>query len=126
MERGLLQTGPHELSLYAMENWRLKSVHIRRLTLRPDGFVSVQAPYEGGEFTTPPLRFSGEQLRLNLSTSAVGSVRVEMQEADGKPIPDFALERCPLLYGDDTDRVVGWAGGADVGRLAGKAVRLRT
>ena len=92
MERGILETSPTELSLYCMQNWRLPSVHIRRYTLRPDGFVSVHGPYGGGELVTRPLKFSGRELRINFSTSAVGSLRLELQDAQGKPLPGFELE----------------------------------
>ncbi len=125
MERGILRTGPNELSMYAMENWRLETVHIRRLTIRPDGFVSVQAPYAGGELVTRPLRFAGRSLRLNVATSAVGSVRVEIQDADGAAIPRLALAQCQALCGDALDRLVRWKSGSDVGGLAGRPIRLR-
>ena len=125
MERGILHTSPGEMSMYAMENWRLDTVHIRRLTLRTDGFVSVQALYSGGELLTRPLRFAGKSLRLNFSTSAVGSVRVEIQDAHGKPIPGYAMQDCPEIYGDKTDGAVTWKASGDVSNLAGKVVRLR-
>jgi hypothetical protein len=125
MERGVLQTSPDELSMYAMENWRLPSVHIRRLTLRPDGFVSINAPYAGGELTTRPLRFAGRELRLNYSTSAVGSVRVEIQNAEGDALPGYKLEDCSEIYGDELDGPVAWKSNPDVARLVGESVRLR-
>jgi len=125
MERGILQTSPTELSMYAMENWRLPSVHIRRLTMRPDGFVSISARYDGGELITQPLKFSGKELRLNYSTSAVGAIRVEIRDADGKATPGFALEDCGEIYGDKLDGPVVWKSGADLSSLAGQPVRLR-
>ena len=125
MERGLLGTSPTELSLYCMQNWRLPTCHIRRYTLRKDGFVSLRGSYEGGEFITKPLKFVGSQLRLNVFTSAVGSVRVEIQQADGKVIPGYELSNCPDLYVDKLDVPVSWKQGTDVGRLAGKPIRLR-
>jgi len=125
MEWGVLQTSPTELSLYAMQNWRLPTVHIRRYTLRPDGFVSLQAGYRGGEVVTRPVRFAGSELRLNYSASAVGSVRVEVQTADGRPIDGFALSDGPPLVGDKLDGPVGWKAGGDVSPLADQPVRLR-
>jgi hypothetical protein len=79
MEKGLIETSPTEISIYGMENSKLPSVNIRRYSLRKDGFVSVNAGYGGGEFTTRPFTFEGNQLELNYSTSAVGSVKVEIQ-----------------------------------------------
>ncbi len=125
MERGILQTSPTELSLYCMQNWRVPSVHIRRYTLRADGFVSVRGPYEGGELLTRPLKFSGRELRINFSTSAVGSLRLELQDAAGKPLPGFELDDFAELYGDKIDAAVAWKDRPDVSSLAGKAVRLR-
>ncbi len=125
MERGILQTSPTEISLYGMENWRLPTVHIRRFTLRTDGFVSVNAGYPGGEFTTRPFTFDGNELEINYSTSAVGFVRIEIQQADGRPVPGYALDDCPEIFGDEIEGVVRWENGTDVSTLAGTPVRLR-
>ena len=125
MERGILQTSPNELSLYCMQNWRLPSVHIRRYTLRPDGFVSIQAGYESGEVTTRPLIFSGKSLKLNFSTSAVGWLRVEIQDKGGRPIDGFASADSVEMLGDKLDAEVRWQRGGDVSNLVGREIRLR-
>jgi hypothetical protein len=124
---GLLETAPGELSVYWIDHsGQLQSMpQLQRGTLRTDGFVSVHAGYAGGEFTTKPLTFEGDELALNFSTSAVGSVRIEMQDEAGNALPGFALAECPEIYGDAIEEVVKWQGGADVRALAGKPVRLR-
>ena len=43
---------------------------------RIDGFVSADTPYTGGEFTTRPLRFTGDRLVLNIDTGATGYAQV--------------------------------------------------
>ena len=88
------------------DHWRLPSNSIRRLSLRKDGFASLQAGYDSGEAVTRPLVFVGNELRLNLSTSAVGSVRVEVQGEDGQPLPGLALADCEEIYHDEIDRPV--------------------
>jgi hypothetical protein len=93
--------------------------------LRLDGFVSVNAPYKGGEIVTRPIMFKGKELLLNFSTSAVGTVKVEIQDATGGPIEGFALSDALTLWGDEIGRVAEWKGGHDVSKLAGKSVRLR-
>jgi hypothetical protein len=123
--RGILETGPAEMSLYMTDHWRLPTNSIRRMTLRTDGFASVQAPYDGGEMITKPVIFDGDELRLNVSTSAVGSVRVEIQDESGAPIPGFTLDDCPELFQDQIDLPVRWRSEARLGALAGKPVRLR-
>jgi hypothetical protein len=125
MERGILETSSTQLSLYCMQNWRLRSVQIRRYSLRPDGFVSVQADYELGELVTRPVRFSGNRLFINYSTSAVGTLRVELQDTDGQPISGFTLAECVEIYGDRIDGEVRWASGGDLTPLKGRTIRLR-
>jgi len=124
--KAALEGAPNELSLYAGESyWTGNSSVLRRYTLRIDGFVSVQADMRGGEIVTRPLKFQGGRLVLNFSTSAAGSVQVEIQDAAGKPLPGFALADCPPVFGDSLERAVAWNGGPDVSRLAGQPVRLR-
>jgi hypothetical protein len=74
---------------------------------------------------TKPLTFAGKTLQINFSTSAAGSVRVEIQDAAGKPIPGFALDDCPEIYGDRIEHAVAWRQVNDLGKLAGQPVRLR-
>ena len=65
-------------------------------------------------------------MTINYATSAAGTVRGELPHAQGSPIPGYTLDDCPPLRGDVLDGVVRWKdGSADVGALAGRAVRLR-
>lgn len=123
--RGIVETAPGELSLYVKHHAGYPSAHIRRYTIRPDGFVSVNGPYSGGQMITRPLTFSGSRLAINFSTSAGGSVRVEICTPDDRPVPGFALADCPEIIGDRLERTVAWRDGPDVGSLAGQPVRLR-
>ena len=121
-----MESAPNELSIYASEGGRQPDGNrLRRYTLRLDGFVSVQAPFGGGELVTKPLIFRGSELILNFSTSTVGSIRVELQGSDGTPIEAFTLEDCPPIYGDTVARQIGWKHGSDVSKLAGQPTRLR-
>jgi alpha-tubulin suppressor-like RCC1 family protein len=113
----VVPTGPDEISIYH------RSGH--RYVLRTDGFVSVRAPWEGGEMITKPLIFEGQELVLNLSTSIRGGVRVELQTADGQPLPGRALDDCPPILGDSIEHVVSWRGGSDVSEHGGQPVRIR-
>ncbi len=99
---------------------------ISRLALRRDGFVSARAAYSGGEFTTPPLKFTGRELVLNVDTSATGMLRCELLEANGQAIQGYALEDCGLIHtANELDRPVKWKGKSDLSALAGEPVRLR-
>ena len=48
-----------------------------------------------------------------------------MQDADGQPLPGFALEDCAPITGDSIERVVKWKSRSDVGKFGGRLVRLR-
>ena len=52
-------------------------------------------------------------------------MRVEIQDAGGKPLPGFALSDADHVIGDEISRVVTWGGKSDVRKLAGSTVRLR-
>lgn len=129
---GLVETkssvpgAPPEISFYVNENfWETKNRALRRYTLRLDGFVSLHAPYSGGEIVSKPFTFAGNKLTINYSTSAAGNVRFELLDADQKPIPGFALADCQELYGDTVAQVVSWKAGRNVQSLVGKPIRMR-
>ena len=125
---GVVPTTPAEMSVYFMEHYRRLSVRLRRATLRTDGFVSVHAPYSSGEFVTRLLTFDGGELVLNYSTSVVGRILVEIQDAQGRPVDGYRITECAEIYGDEIERVVvwqPWRRGSDVSPLAGKPVRIR-
>jgi hypothetical protein len=128
---GILQTGSDELSLYYTRHYAFPSDHLERLVLRLDGFVSVNAPYSGGEFTTRPFLFEGSSLLLNFETSAAGSIRLEIQNQQGRPVPGFSLEESPLIWGDKIDAEVVWKRATSqtdrepLQRLKGMLIRLR-
>ena len=120
-----LPTAPKELSIFTTEGYYgSQAVRLRRFTMRVDGFVSANAPLRGGELITRPFTFEGGALSLNVGTSAVGSVRVEIQDGDGKALKGYTLRDCDEIYGDSLDRMVTWKGQTDLRGLAGKPVRL--
>ncbi len=122
---GIVPTGPAEISLYKQAHYAQASAHLVRYTLRADGFISVNAPYVGGELVTKPLVFQGRQLAINFATSAAGGLRVELQDTEGKPLPGFGLEDAVEQIGDDIERIVAWKTGSNVSQLSGKPVCLR-
>lgn len=108
---------PEEISIYHRSG--------DRYVIRTDGFISVHAGASEGELLTKPLVFSGRQLVLNYSTSAAGSIRVELQKPDGEPIPGFTLADCPTIYGDRIEGIATWKRNPKLSSLAGHPVRLR-
>ena len=113
----VVPTGPTEMSIYATP--------MRRFVLRTDGFVSVHAGADQGEMITRPLRFTGQKLLVNYSTSAGGSLQVEIQNGNGKPIPGFSLTDVERLVGDSIEQRVEWSNSGNLASLASQTVRLR-
>ena len=111
--------------MYVLRHRDFPSVHFERVTWRKDGFVSASAGYVGGDITTRPLVFDGRELEVNYSTSAVGSIRVEIQDADGNALDGYGMGDYPEMFGDEIDGVAQWDSGTDVSALAGRPVRLR-
>jgi hypothetical protein len=123
--RGIIPTSDTEISIYWMEDYRRPEPRMVRGTVRTDGFMSINAPFAGGEFVTEPFTFEGERLVLNASTSAAGSIRVEMQDEDGRPLPGMSLEDCPEIYGDGLQLEVPWPVNPTLPKWHGVPVRLR-
>ena len=121
----VVQTGPVEMSVYVNQDYAQPTAHLRRYSLRLDGFASVRADYAGGELVTKPLIFDGSELSINFSTSAAGGIKVEIQDEAGQPIPGFTLADSREQIGNEVNRIVSWKGGKDLKSLSGKPVRLR-
>ena len=118
-------TAPPELSFYVTEGSWIHATRLRRYTIRIDGFVSLHASKEPGEFLTKPLRFSGGRLTLNFATSGAGWVRVELEKEDGTALAGFSKSDCDVLFGDTLDRTVTWQNRSDLSALVGKPVCIR-
>ena len=87
--------------------------------------MSLNAGRCGSEVLTRPIIFSGDELELNFSASAAGSIRVEIQDVNGAPLPGFALENCVEILGDDLARKVRWESGEKLNSIAGRPVKMR-
>lgn len=131
MAWGIVQLAaePGHWSVYAKEAYYAgPGSRLRRFTYRKDGLVALSARGPGesgrGEMVTRPLTFAGKALVINYATSGDGSLRVELQDADGRPIPPYTAE-ASRLRGDSTAQVVSWSGHSDLGHLAGQPIRLR-
>jgi hypothetical protein len=122
---GIHQTGADQLTFYVQHNTGYPTTHVRRYSMRVDGFSSVNAPFSGGQLLTRPIRFTGQKLTINYSTSAAGGIRAEIQDAVGQPVPGFELDRCPEILGDQIEREVTWSGVSDLSALSGQPIRLR-
>jgi len=121
----IVQTSPTEISVYVNQDYAQPTAYINRYALRIDGFTSVHASYKGGEMLTKPIRFTGNKLLINFSTSAAGFVKVEILDLKGNKIKGFELENSKEIIGNEIEKEVTWNGIYDLSELNDKPVRLR-
>ncbi len=98
---------------------------ITRATLRLDGFVSATAGHDGAEVVTKPLVFGGDHLELNVDCSAGGHMNVELQTADGHPLPGCTQAECDRIYHNNIRKTVTWKGKSDLAAHVGQPIRVR-
>jgi hypothetical protein len=120
----VVPTGEGEMSMYSVQNYRTDSAHIRRFSLREDGFVSAYASNGGGALITKPFTFTGEELEINYSTSGAGVVRIGLMDEHGQLLNGFATAASEI-FGDEISRTVRWNGSANVSSLSGRPIRIR-
>lgn len=85
---------------------------------------------EAGRFTTLPLLFDGRRLRLNYRTTQGGEIRVEAAASrrtggHSTALPGRSFADCVPLAGDETDRIVAWKTGEELGHRDRQPVTLR-
>ena len=80
-------------------------------TLRPDGYVGVEASgYAPGQLTTHRFRQElGGKLRVNVDAAA-GELRYELLEDRGTPIPGYSAADCDPIRTDELDAELSWNG----------------
>ena len=125
MARGMLQTAPDELSFYFLQHDHQPTTHLRRGTLRLDGFRSLHAGrFPGGTAVTKSLTFHGDRLEINAATGAGGGIRIGFLDADTlRAIEGF--EESNEFFGDRIKHDVHFGKRRDISDLAGRRIRLR-
>ena len=73
---------------------------------------------------TTPVLLAGKALFVNAATAAGGSVRVELQDAEGTPLAGFELEACQPLQGDELRHQVQWRA-REIAALEEQPVQIR-
>ena len=118
-----VQTSPTELSLYVNQDYAQPTAHVRRYSLRLDGFASVHAGAKEETLLTKPFEYSGNAFKINFSTSAGGGIRFILQDVAGPTdsVPSESLEQ----IGNEIERVVTWKDERAVWRFSKKRVRLK-
>lgn len=125
MALGVVPLDEGRLGFYKQQHYAAGSNHLVLYSLREDGFASYRAGSEEGYLTTKPIKQSGTRLNLNFATSAVGWIKVEVQDAEGEVIQGFEAKRSAPRFGDSLEESVHWDSGKSWKQLTGRTVRLR-
>lgn len=112
-----------EATLELMTNSVNRRIYSRAI-VRLDRYVSVTAGEQEGSFLTPPLRFKGNSLTLNVAVKPGGSLRVGLLDEAGQALPGLALTDCARIEGDHIRRRVTWTAEANLDLHAARPVRL--
>ncbi len=106
MAWGMLQLPdrPHEISVYATENYYERTPgRLRRFVYRVDGFAALRCGADSGSVRTKWLKHTGHELLLNYVVRAGGSLQVEILDSQ-----DRVIGRSRPLTGSAVDRPVSW------------------
>ena len=132
MAVGMVRSGNHIFQYYGGYNHShgasqglTRRGSICRLQQRLDGFVSADAAFEGGEFTTPLVTFAGSRLVLNINTSAMGTCKAEILDVEGNPVAGHSLADCDEIGGNFIEKTVTWKGNAALKSPGDCPIRLR-
>lgn len=68
----------------------------------------VEPSKKRGEFTTLPIVAEGSRLLINACCEAGGAIRVEVQDAEGNPLPELGIDDAVVVKGDRVDHEVRW------------------
>lgn len=94
------------------------------VTLRRDGFASMDAEESEGTLTTRPVSFTGGHLFVNAACGR-GRLEAEVLDRQGRPIPPFTHANCLPISADSTRQPLNWRGAGDLSLLRGKPVKFR-
>ena len=110
------QTSNNEMSFYVRG--------IRRV-LRIDGFAALKAYEKPGTLITKPFIFDGDQLTMNYSTSAAGSLQVSFFDPiSGKELIGLGSKDCTEVVGDEIDGIIPFHEGL-LKKISGKPVQMK-
>jgi hypothetical protein len=122
---GVVPLGGGRMGLYRQHHYAARTNHLVLYSLREDGLASLRAGTEEGYLVTKPFKHAGTSLRLNFATSAVGWVKVEVQDAEGKVLEGFGAGDSQPQFGDGLDENVTWKSGGNWNQLGGRVIRLK-
>jgi len=100
--------------------------------IKRDRFVGLHAGASGGTVTTHPLRLTyrgGRKPERGILTvnadASLGSIQVELLDAQGKTVPGFSVDDCIPMTVDGLDHIIRWKSQPTLYPVFGKPVKMR-
>jgi len=102
-----------------------RHLNIGLAKLRLDGFISLEAGEETGTVVTKPFKLEGERLEINVNAEG-GSMRAEILDENGSPIPGYSGDDAPEYQAVDDLRLnITWEGDKNLSALSGEVIQIR-
>ena len=93
--------------------------------LKPDRFVGLRAGEAPAELGTIAFKPPSVEVLVNARTADDGEVRVELQDAEARPLAGFTAGDCRPINGDSTAHRVEWRGVGQAEAPVGQPTRIR-
>lgn len=93
--------------------------------LQPDRFVALHAGSSTAQLLTRPVWTGCDRFFVNARIAKGGSLRAEITDETGKPLPGWELRACQPLTGDRTNHELCWTSRKPRADVTGRHLRLR-
>ena len=93
--------------------------------LKPDRFVALWAGEAPAELGTITFKSRSVDVFVNARTADDGEIRVELQDAEARPLAGFTAADCRPINGDSTAHRVEWRGVGQAAVPIGQPTRIR-
>lgn len=100
---------------------RFEERQIGLVRMKRDRYVARVADEHPGVLRTVPFTFTGDSFTINANAKG-GSIRAQVLDEKGQPVPRFAYEDCAPVSTDAVDAPVRWK--AKTSTLKGKTVQI--
>ena len=101
--------GPHGGARPITLDYKPES-RISRVTFKQERIVGIEGGAAGGRFTTRPLAFTGNRLRINVEpTGPDPELKVQLLSGESRdPIPGYSFEECRPIDSDSVAAQLSW------------------
>jgi hypothetical protein len=82
-------------------------------TLKRDRWAAIEPTHIHGVLQTQPMAWANRRLQVNAETAG-GSIRAELADTMGRPVPGFTMADSDPFTGDSLDHAMSWGGKSEL------------